>query len=106
MAFKIEMMMATAARIERGSAGRASRIRLQVIANGQFSLTRSTEDGTLVPFAARPHHNGVAGERDVAILASIIKAAALHLDGHDVQSGAVVRAASLRIHFDPADRRP
>jgi hypothetical protein len=39
-------------------------------------------------------------ERDVAVFASVVDAAAFHLDGDDVGGGVVVEAAGLRIEVE------
>jgi len=39
-------------------------------------------------------------ERDVAVFASVVDAAALHLDGDDVGGGVVMEAAGLRIEVE------
>lgn len=43
------------------------------------------------------------GQCLMAILAGIVDAAAGHLDSDDVERGAVMDAASLRIHFHASD---
>ena len=39
-------------------------------------------------------------ERDVAVFASVVDAAAFHLDGDDVGGGVVMEAAGLRIEVE------
>jgi hypothetical protein len=44
----------------------------------------------------------MARERNMTILASIVDAAAPHLDRNNIRRRAVVRAPRLRINLDPA----
>jgi len=45
------------------------------------------------------------GQCVVALLAGIVDAAALHLDGDDVELGPIVSAARLRVQIDSANVR-
>ena len=49
----------------------------------------------LGPFTLQPHRYRMIGERLVAILAGIIKAATFHLDGDDVSRPAIMLATGL-----------
>ena len=82
---KIEMVVVPASRIEWGRADRAARLALQVFGNRQPCAACSTQNGFLIPFAARPNLDGMTCERDMAVFASIVGGAALHFDGDDVR---------------------
>jgi hypothetical protein len=103
--FKIEMMVVAACRIERRRTGGAARFALQVFANGKLCAAGTAKNGLLVEFAAWPNLDGMAGERDVAVLAGVVRAAALHFDGDNVRRRMVVHATRLRIEMQPADFR-
>jgi hypothetical protein len=45
------------------------------------------------------------GEDDVAILAGVVNATALHLDGNNVSRPVIVDATSVRIEIDPTNVR-
>ena len=97
------MVVVGAGGIEGGAAVRAAEIAMQIFVNGQFPLARAAQNGALVEFGARPDGNWVAGQGEVAILAGVVDVAAVHFDGDDVDGGAVVSAAGLRIELEAAD---
>ena len=45
-------------------------------------------------------HNGMTGERNVAILACVVNTATLHLDGDNVGGPSIVFATGLRIETE------
>ena len=102
---KIEMVVAPASGIEWGGTGRAARVALHVFGNRQPCAACPTQDGLLMPFAARPNLDGMIGERDMAVFAGIVDCAALHFDGDDVRLRMVVHATRLRIEIQPTDLR-
>src|SRR6267142_1826784 len=63
----------------------------------------STQNGSLIPFAARPNLDGMTCERDMAVFAGIPGGAALHFDGDDVRVRMVVQATRLRIEIQSTD---
>src|SRR5882724_407966 len=100
---KIEMVVVPASRIEWGRADRAARLALQVFGNRQPCAACSTQNGFLIPFAARPNLDGMTCERDMAVFAGIVGGAALHFDGDDVRLRMVVQATRLRIEIQSTD---
>jgi hypothetical protein len=101
--FKIAMVVVPASRIEcRGTDG-AAKIALEVFANRKLCAAGSAQNGLLVEFAEWPQLDGMAGERDVAVLAGVVCAAALHFDGDDVGGRMVVQATRLGIEMQAAD---
>jgi len=83
--FKIEMVVVPACGIEGRRTDGAARFASQVFANGQLCAAGSAQNGLLVEFAEWPHLDGMPGERDVAVLAGVVRAAALHFDGDNVR---------------------
>jgi len=100
---KIEMVVVAASRIEWGRADRAARLALQVFGNRQLCAACSTQNGFLIPFAARPNLDGMTCERDMAVFAGIPGRATLHFDGDDVRVRMVVQATRLRIEIQSMD---
>ena len=94
---EIEMVVAAARGVEGGVAGGAARVAVQVCVNGELGAARSADDGWLVPFAVGPDLDSVAGEKGVAVLASVVDSAAFHLDGDDVRGRVVMGATGLGI---------
>ena len=97
------MVVVTAGRIEESLASGAARAALYVLRDGEFGAAGSAEDGKVVPCGLRPDFDGMAGDGDVAILAGVVDAAALHLDGDNVGGAVVVGATSLGIEVQAAD---
>jgi hypothetical protein len=97
------MVVVTACRIEGGVADRAARLHFQIFANRQPCATGPTENCFLVPFAARPSFDGMAGKRDVAVFAGIVDTAALHFDGDDVRRFMVVQTTRVGIQMQSSD---
>ena len=95
------MVVVPACGIERRRTDGAARFALQVFANGQICAAGSAQNGLLVEFAAWPNLDGMAGERDVTVLAGVVCGAALHFDGDDVGGRMVVQATRLRIEMQP-----
>ncbi len=100
---KIKMVVVPASGIERGRADRAARLALQVFGNRQLCAACSTQNGFLIPFAARPNLDGMTCERDMAVFAGIVGGAALHFDGDDVRVRMVVQATGLGIEIQSTD---
>jgi hypothetical protein len=100
---KIEMVVVPASRIEWGRADRAARLALHVFGNRQLCAACATQNGLLIPFAARPNLDGMTCERDMAVFAGIVGGAALHFDGDDVRLRMVVQATRLRIEIQSTD---
>ena len=97
------MVVVAASRIERRGTDGAARFALQVFANREFCTAGSAQNGLLVEFAEWPYLDGMTGERDVAVLTGVVRAAALHFDGDNVRRRMVVQATRLRIEIQSAD---
>jgi len=97
------MVMVAAGGVEGSLASGAAGVALEVLGDGEFGAAGSAEDGGLVPFGLRPDLDGMTGEGNMAILAGVVEAAALHLDGDDVSEVVVVEAAGLRIEVQSVD---
>src|SRR5580700_9186557 len=102
---EIEWMMAAAVRIERRPAGRACVAAFEVLTDRQYRSTSTAQHRALVPFAAWPGLDRVAGQSVMTILAGVIDAATLHLDGDHVLPRSVMDAARLRIDTDATNGR-
>jgi hypothetical protein len=103
--------MLRAAGIKFGTAHGAPVAARQVLSHGQFRIAMTAKYRLFSPFALRPNFDRMASQRFVAIFASIVPAAALHLDRDDVDGCAVVGAPSLWVYFDtnyggPAQSQP
>lgn len=96
-------MVVRAGRIKPRSASRTVRIALQIRLNGQFFFASAAQDSRLLPFAARPNLNRMPRQCYVAILTSIVKSAALDLDGDDVERRVVVHTTGLGIEIEAKD---
>ncbi len=99
------MVMVAAGGVEGSVAGGAAGIAMKVLGNGEFGAAGSAEDGGLVPLGLRPDLDGMAGQGRMAILASVIEAAALHPDCDNVGGAVVVEATGLGIEVQSADFR-
>lgn len=97
------MVVVAASGIERRGTYGAARFALQVFANRKFCTAGSAQNGLLAEFAEWPHLDGMTGERDVAVLAGVVRAATLHFDGDNVCRRMVVQATRLRIEIQPTD---
>ena len=97
------MVVVAAGVVERSLAGGAAGVALEVLGDGEFGTAGSAEDGRLLPLRLRPDLDGMPGQRNVAILAGVVEAAALHLDGDDVGGAVVVEASGLGIEVQSAD---
>jgi hypothetical protein len=102
-ACKIKSVMLPAAGIERGGAAWAVVTACHVLIDCHFISANAAEHCSLSPFRLRPDLDCVAGQSLVTLFAGIIDAAALYLDGDNVESRSIVSAASLRIHIDSAN---
>ena len=100
------MIVVAASRIELCVTGWASVGAGEVLRNGQFRSASPAQDRRLVPFAAWPYFDCVAGQCVVAVLAGVVGAATLHLDRDDIYRLVVVSTTSLWIEIDSAHRWP
>lgn len=98
------MVVVAAGRIERGAADGAAGRTLEIFVNRHPCATGTTEDCFLMPFAARPGFDGMAGKRDVAVFAGVVDPAAFHFDGDDVRRFMVVQTTRLRIQMQSGNR--
>jgi hypothetical protein len=89
------MIVVATPRIELRPASRAARTALPVLENGQRSTAGAAEYCWLGPFTLRPDCDWMIGERFVAILAAIVKAATFHLDSDDVSRSVKILATGL-----------
>jgi hypothetical protein len=103
---KIKSRMFAAARIKPCSAGRAPVPAFHVLLDAHLHAARAAQHRPLSPLRPRPRFDCMAGQRLMAILAGVVNAAALHLDGDNVESCPVMRAARLRIEIDPPNLWP
>jgi hypothetical protein len=101
--FKIEMVVVAASGVEGSLAGGTAPAAVKVLGDGEFGAAGSAEDGRLMPFGLRPDLDGMAGKGKVAILASVVVATTLHLNGDDVGGLVVVKTAGLRIEVEAVD---
>ncbi len=79
------MVMAGATRIEAGAARRATVIAGQIIGNGKLGFAYPTENGPLVVLAGRPWNGPMPGQFFMALVAGVIRVAALRANGDDIQ---------------------
>ena len=96
---EVAMIVVAASRIELRAARGAARITLHVLENGKRCTASAAEYCLLVPFTFRPDCDRMIGERQVAVFAGIVDAAARHLDGNDVSRTVIVFASVLRIEI-------
>ena len=97
------MVVVAAGVVERSLAGGAAGVALEVLGDGEFAAADSAEDGRLVPFGLRPDLDGMASQGNMAILAGVVDAAALHLDGDNVGEAVVVGATGMGIEVQSVD---
>ena len=97
------MMVVAASGVESTVAGRTAGVAVEVLRDAEFVAAGSAEDDRLVPVRLPPDLDGMAGEGDVAILAGVVEAAALHFDGDNVGGAVVMEAARLGIEPKAAD---
>ena len=102
---EIEVMVVAAGGIEGGVAMGADGVAGEIRGDGEDGTASAAEDGRLVPLGLGPRLDGMIGEGDVAVLAGVEEAATFHFDGDDVEGGAIVKAASLRVEIEAVDRR-
>jgi hypothetical protein len=102
---EIEMMVVPAAGVECSLAMRAAGIRVEVVRDSQFDAAGAAEHGWRFPFGWRPGLDGVVGQGIVAVFAGVIRGAAFHFDGHDIEWRIVVEAARLGVEIKAADFR-
>jgi hypothetical protein len=97
------MVMVAAGGVKGGKAMGAARVGFEVGGDGELDAAGAAKDSWFVPFGLGPGFDRVAGQGVVAVFASVEVAAALHFDGDDVESGMVMKAASLWIEMEAAD---
>jgi hypothetical protein len=96
---EIEIMVVAAPWIERSLTLRAAGIRVEVVRDSQLSAAGAAEHRWRFPFAWRPWFDGVVGQGIMAVFAGVIRRAAFHFDGHNIEWRMVVEAARLRIEI-------
>lgn len=87
------MIVVPASWVELRLASRACGSTVHIFADSQFSAAHSAENRFLVPLFSGPDFNIVAGQRNMAIFAGIVNAAAFHFDRDHVRRPMVVLAA-------------
>ena len=75
----------------------------QVLRNAELISANPTEHSGLAPFCLQPDFDGMVCQDLVALFAGVINAAALHLDGKNIEIGSGVSAARLSVEVDPAN---
>ena len=94
--------MISATGIERRPTSRAFVRAAQIFADGHLRAAGSAKDGGLIPLSGRPNFRRMAGQFVMAIPAGVVGPAASHLDGDDIQTAMVVRAARFSVERDAA----
>jgi hypothetical protein len=94
------MMVVATSGIELLPTARAATFALQIVMDSQLFPTGATKYGWLTPITLGPNLDRMIGERVMTILACVVDATALHLDGDDVSGSVIVLATSLRIKID------
>lgn len=102
---KVEVVVQPAPRIETGAAGGTDTSGVKVLFDRQLRAANSTEHRSRLEFLPRPRLQIVIGESIVALLASVVLAAAPDLDGDDVEFAPVMNAPRLRVELDAEDVR-
>lgn len=97
------MVVVAASGVEGGAAEWALRRAFEIVGNGQLCAAGAAQNRCMVPFAAGPNFHGMTGERDVAVSAGIVNAAAFHFDGDNVRRRVVMQATRLGIEIQSAD---
>src|ERR1700722_418974 len=92
---EVTVIVVATPRIELRPASGAARVTLHVLQNRQHCAAGAAEYCLLVPFTLGPDCYRMIGERQVAIFASIVKAATLHLDRNNVSRPVIMLATSL-----------
>jgi hypothetical protein len=96
------MVVVAAPGVELLPATRAARFALHILMYRQLRAASPAKYCLLLPLALRPHLDRMSSQRLMTILASIVNAAALHLDRDDVRRPVIMLAARLRIQLDSA----
>ncbi len=94
--------MRPAPRIEPRAASRTTRLAAQILPNRQLRAASPAQNRPLLPLAARPNRNRMPRQRNMAILASVVHAAALHLDRDNIRRRVIVHTPRLRVEIDSA----
>jgi hypothetical protein len=92
---EVTMIVLATPRIELCPASRAAGITFHVLKNGQHCATSAAQNRWLVKFTFRPDCDRMIREHQVAVFASIVKAATLHPDGNDVGRPVIMLATGL-----------
>jgi hypothetical protein len=95
--------MIAAGRIEFGLARGTTVPAIQVGVNRQFGAAGSAQDGFVVPFIQGPHLDRMVRQREMAIFAGIVNAAALHFDCDNIHRLVVMGAPGLGIDIHPTN---
>jgi hypothetical protein len=103
---EVEVVVASAPRIEHRAAAGTLVGTLQILPDRQFHPANPAQDRPLVPLAPRPDFDRVAGQCVVAVLARMVGATALHLDRDDIHWLVVMSAAGLSIKTDSVNMGP
>jgi hypothetical protein len=94
------MIVIAATRIELRPASWALIFALDILPNAHLHSALSAQNRRTIPFATRPNLDGMTRQSIVAILAGIIRPAALHSDSDDIHCLVVMSAAGLRVYVD------
>src|SRR5260370_24911560 len=96
------MTMRPAPRIEPRAPSRTTRLAAQILPNRQLRAASPAQNRPLLPLAGRPNRNPTPRQHNMAILASVVHAAALHLDRDNIRRRVIVHTPRLRVEIDSA----
>src|SRR5260370_19463727 len=96
------MSIRPAPRIDPRAESRTTRLAAQILPNRQLRTACPAQNRPLLPLAARPNRNRMPRQRNMAILASVVHAAALHLDRDNIRRRVIVHTPRLRVEIDSA----
>lgn len=91
--------MFSASGIEGFPASRTSRLAFQIFANGEFPAACATQYCPLPPLPFGPNRDRVICHRNVAILAGVVDATALYLDGDNVSRPVIMLATRVCVEL-------
>jgi len=97
---EINMVVVATSGIEILTTTWAATLALHILLDGQRYAAGATKYGSFAPFRLGPYLDRMIGERVMTILASIVDAAAPHLDRDDVSGSVIVLATGLPIKID------
>ncbi len=92
--------MQPTAGIERSLTRRTCIAGVQIFLNRQLMAAASAQDGPFKPLILPPSGGRVMGERFMTLITRKVSTTTRKLDGDDIDSGMIVPASSLRIHFN------